>query len=65
MATEQVNLGRKGSFSIKKGALHEMLGISPDKKIPEKRLESAEHSSNPLLAKRARSAIGLKAMRKG
>lgn len=60
-----VDLGKKGSFNVKKGALHRMLGISEDKKIPESRLESAKNSSNPTLRRRAISAMGLKAMHHG
>lgn len=62
--TKKVDLGSKGSFGVKKGALHHMLDIPTDQKIPESRLETAAHSSNPLLKKRAISAEGLKAMRK-
>ncbi len=65
MATENVDLGKKGSFDVKKGALHRMLGISEDKKIPESRLQSAEHSSNPKLRRRAISAEGFKHMHHG
>lgn len=46
------------------GALHKELGIAAGKKIPEKRLEKAEHSKNPLLAKRARMAETLKSFHK-
>lgn len=45
---------------MKKGALHRELGVSPDKNIPEKKLEKAAHSDNPKLAKRARFAEELK-----
>ncbi len=38
------------------GALHEELGVPKDKKIPARKLENAEHSDNPTLAKRARLA---------
>lgn len=63
--TEHVDLGKKGGFDVKKGALHRMLGMSPDEKIPESRLKSAEHSSNPLLRRRAISAEGFKHMHHG
>ena len=36
-----------------KGALHKTLGVPEGKKIPEKKLEKAEHSRNPLTKKRA------------
>ena len=65
MKTERVGLGKKGSFSVKKGALHAMLGIPDDQTIPEDRLKSAEKSSNPLLRRRAISDEGLKHMHKG
>jgi hypothetical protein len=65
MKTERVNLGKKGSFNVKKGALHEELGIPLGDKIPESRLESAKNSSNPTLRRRAISAMGFKAMNHG
>ena len=49
---------------MKKGALHKDLGVKPGKKIPEKKLEKAEHSKNPKTAKRARLAETLKGLRK-
>jgi hypothetical protein len=61
---EDVDLGKKGSFSVQPGALHEMLNIPLDKTIPESRLEEAEHSSDPLERRRAISAEGFKAMKK-
>ena len=35
------------------GALHKELGVPQGQKIPEKKLEKAENSSNPLERKRA------------
>ncbi len=49
---------------MKKGALHEEMHIPKGKKIPEKKLEKAEHSKNPKLAKRARLAETLKHLKK-
>lgn len=46
------------------GALHKELGVPEGKKIPAKRLEKAEHSDNPKLAKRARLAETLKGLHK-
>lgn len=46
------------------GALHKSLGVPEGKKIPEKKLEKAEHSKNPKTAKRARLAETLKHMKK-
>lgn len=44
------------------GALHKTLGVPKGEKIPEKKMEKAEHSSNPKTAKRARLAETLKGM---
>ena len=46
-----------------KGALHKSLGVPEGKKIPEKKLEKAEHSKNPLTRKRAHLAETLKKLR--
>ena len=43
--------------AIKKpGALHKSLKVPAGKKIPKSKIKKAEHSKNPLLAKRARLA---------
>jgi hypothetical protein len=47
-----------------KGALHKELGVKKGEKIPEKKLEKAEHSKNKKEAKRARLAVELKGFRK-
>ena len=47
-----------------KGALHKELHVKKGEKIPEKKLEKAEHSKNPKLAKRARLARTLSGLRK-
>ena len=53
------------SEAIKKpGALHKALGVKKGEKIPEKKLEKAEHSKSPLLKKRANLAETLKKMHK-
>lgn len=44
---EVVNLGKKGSFKVKRGALHKALGIPDDEKIGQARIKSAENSKNP------------------
>lgn len=44
------------------GALHKMLKVPAGEKIPEKKLEKAEHSDDPLLRKRASLARVLKGM---
>ncbi len=46
------------------GALHKALKVPEGKKIPEKKLEKAEHSKNPTLKKRAVLAETLKKMHK-
>lgn len=43
-----------------KGALHKDLGVPEGKKIPEKKLEKAEYSKNPLTRKRANLAETLR-----
>jgi len=42
------------------GALHKALGVPEGKDIPEKKLNKAEHSKSPIVAKRARLAKTLK-----
>lgn len=46
------------------GALRKELHVKKGEKIPEKKLEKAEHSKNKKLAKRARFAEELKGFRK-
>ena len=46
------------------GALHRDLGVPQGKKIPESKIEKAEGSSNPTVAKRARLAETLGKMHK-
>jgi hypothetical protein len=46
------------------GALRRSLGVKKGEKIPEKKLEKAEHSKNKTTAKRARLAETLKKLRK-
>ena len=53
----------KGAIS-KPGALHKELGVKKGKKIPEKKLEKALHSKNPLERKRAELAKTLGKLRK-
>lgn len=65
MKTEHINLGKKGSMNIKKGALHEELGVPQGEKIPESKLDSAAHSSNPTLRKRAVLAKTMKSWHHG
>ncbi len=51
-----------GKMHMKKGALHEHLHVAEDKKIPEKKLEKAEHSKNPTIRKEAVLAETFKGM---
>jgi hypothetical protein len=44
------------------GALHKSLGVPQGQKIPEAKIKAAAHSSDPLLAKRAKFAETLKGL---
>lgn len=48
----------------KPGLLHEKLHVKKGEKIPEKKLEKAEHSKNPTLKKEATLAKTLKGFKK-
>lgn len=65
MAEHEVNLGKKGSFKVHKGALHRALGVAEGKKISPSKMAEAKRSSNPHVRAMARSAKGLKAMHHG
>ncbi len=65
MTMQRVNLGSKGSFTVRKGALHRALGVPEGQKIPAARLEQASNSSNPKVRRMAASAKGFKAMHHG
>lgn len=45
-----------------RGKLHKELGVAPDKKIPERKIEKAAHSKNIVLKKEAILAETLKGM---
>lgn len=62
---EKVKLGKKGSFNIRKGALHRALGIPEGEKIGQTRIKAALHSKNPETRREARSAEGLTHMKHG
>ena len=64
MKTQHVDLGKKGSFTTKKGALHKMLGIPEGEKIPASDL-APKPGDSPLLRRRKASAKGFKAMHHG
>jgi hypothetical protein len=61
--TEKVDLGKKGSFTVHKGALHRALGIPEGETIGQKRIKAAEHSKNPETRREAVSAAGLTHMK--
>ena len=65
MATKEVSMGKKGSFSIKEGSLHRMLHIPEGEKIGQERMKAASRSSNPTLRRKAISGLGLSHMDKG
>lgn len=50
-------------MNMKKGALHEKLGVPEGKKIPEKKLKKAEKAGGKE-GKRARLAVTLKGLKK-
>lgn len=60
--TTTVDLGKAGSFSVHKGALHRALGVKQGEPIPAKKLAKAFKSKNPHVRRMAASAKGLKAM---
>jgi hypothetical protein len=62
MATENVNLGSKGSFKVKKGALHDMLNVPEGQRIPASKL-APKPTDSPLLRRRKASAKGFSAMK--
>jgi len=62
-AMQHVSLGKKGGFSLHKGALHRALGVAEGKKIPAKKMAQARKSKNPHVRRMAASAAGLKAMK--
>jgi len=61
---ETVNLGKKGKFTVHKGALHRALGVAEGKKLSPSMLSKAANSSDPHVRRMAASARGLKAMHK-
>ena len=65
MKTQQVDLGDKGSFSVRKGALHRALGVPQGQKLSDAELSKASNSSSPKVRRMAASAKGFRAMRKG
>ena len=64
MHRKKVDLGKRGSFEEKPGALHAMLHVPEGEKIPASKLEPHPGDS-PLLRRRKASAAGFKAMKHG
>ena len=64
MRTKTVNLGRKGSFEEKPGALHAMLHVPQGEKIPASDL-TPKPGDSPLLRRRKARAKGFKSMHHG
>lgn len=62
--TETVNLGKKGSFSVKKGAFHKAIGKPQGEKLTDSDIQKGLNSSNPQTRRRAASAKGFRAMAK-
>lgn len=62
---EKVSLGKKGSFDVRKGALHRALGIPEGEKIGQERIRKALKSKSPETRREAASAEGLTHMKKG
>lgn len=54
----------QGMGKLKKGALHQQMGIPQGTKIPATKLASAAHSNNPLLRRRASLAMTFSKMKK-
>lgn len=65
MKSHNVDLGKKGSFHVKEGALHHMLHVPEGEKIGLERMKQASHSKNPMLRKRAIAGLGLSHMHHG
>ena len=51
------NYSKPLDIKIKKGALHEALGMKEDEPISTSKLESAKNSNSPLMRKRATFAL--------
>lgn len=58
-ATKRVSLGSKGSFNVRKGALHRALGIAEDKPIPESKLKGHHHGKLGRMIASARGFAGM------
>lgn len=63
--TKTVSLGKKGSFSVRPGALHRALGVPEGQKLGAGRIKSALKSKKPEVRRMAASAEGLTHMKHG
>lgn len=61
---QTVDLGKKGSFKVKKGALHKALGVPESEPLGQSRIEAALKSKSPEVRQMARAAEGLTHMGK-
>lgn len=61
--TTRVELGKKGSFTVRKGALHRALEVPEGQKLGQARIDAALHSKNPETRREAASAKGLTHMK--
>lgn len=59
---QTVSLGKKGSFKVRKGALHRALGVPEGEKIPASKM--SPKGKSPKVRRMIASAKGLKAMGK-
>lgn len=55
-----MNYSKPLKLNLKKGALHEALGVPPSDSIPETKLQSVLGSESPLMRKRAQFAENAK-----
>ncbi len=63
--TQTVSLGKKGSFKVKKGALHRALGVPEGEKLGQAKIKAALGSKSPSVRRMAASAEGLTHMSHG
>jgi hypothetical protein len=60
--TQKVSLGKKGSFTVHKGAYHKATGIPEGEKIPISRI-NADIKKGGRIGQMAKSAKGFRAMK--
>jgi hypothetical protein len=59
---EKVDLGKRGFFQVKKGALHAMLGVPQGQKLSDAEI-TPKAGDSPLLKRRKISAEGFRGMK--